>query len=120
MQDVLATVIERVRDGALNDPAKLGTFVLGTCRMQALGRKRSASRRARILALYSDPRAPEGTPSAGVETADLPRVRECLARLADRDRTVPLLAGLAGCAHGRLGEYLFRPPIKAHPARLGG
>jgi RNA polymerase sigma-70 factor, ECF subfamily len=118
VQDVLATVIERVRAGALNDPAKLGSFVLGTCRMHAVGRKRSASRRARILALYADPRTPEGTSSAAVETADLPRVRECLARLADRDRTVLLLTFYAELDAAALGHELGVEASHARVIRL--
>ena len=46
---------------------------------------------ARILALDGDPHTPEGSASPAVELADLPRVRDCLARLADRDRSVLLL-----------------------------
>lgn len=118
MQDVLATAIERVRAGALNDPAKLGSFVLGTCRMQALGRKRSVSRRARILALYGDPRVPEGAASPAVETADLPRVRDCLARLADRDRTVLLLTFYAELDAGALGHELGVDASHARVLRL--
>lgn len=118
MQDVLATVIERVRAGALNDPTKLGSFVLGTCRMQALGRKRSLSRRARILALYGDPRTPEGSAAPAVEMADLPRVRDCLARLADRDRTVLLLTFYAELDAAALGNELGVDAAHARVLRL--
>jgi len=95
VQDVLVTVIERVRAGAVNEPERFGSFVLGTCRMHAIARKRSETRRARILAMYEDPRiegAKASSSSSSDASLDLPRVRDCLATLADRDRAVLLLS----------------------------
>jgi RNA polymerase sigma-70 factor (ECF subfamily) len=108
VQDVLTTVIERLRAGAVNDPDKLGSFVLGTCRMQAIGRNRSEARRSRILALYGDPRAGEqrAADASPVEAADLDRVRDCLDRLSDRDRTVLLLSFYAELDAEAVGREL--------------
>jgi len=91
VQDVLTTVIERARAGAVREPDKLASFVLGTCRLLVQNRVRDAARRARILALYGDPR---GVSTSDHEPADgkaLERIAECMHALADRDRTVLLL-----------------------------
>lgn len=112
VQDVFATVIERVRRGELNDPDKLGAFILGTCRMQVIGRKRSEARRARILAIYGDPRIDDAAADETFEVTagDLERVRDCLARLADRDRTVLLLTFYAELDADALGREVGLQP----------
>jgi RNA polymerase sigma-70 factor (ECF subfamily) len=112
MQDVLTTVIERVRGGAVHQPDKLGSFVLGMCRLQAIGRKRGEARRARILALYGDQREGEQDLPEGlrVDSLDLSRVRDCLSRLADRDRTVLLLTFYAELDAAALGREIGVEP----------
>ncbi|MDX2023039.1 MAG: sigma-70 family RNA polymerase sigma factor [Deltaproteobacteria bacterium] len=93
--DVLAKVIERVRAGGMNEPEKLGSFVLGVCRTLLHERWRIESRRTKILAKYGDTRAAAADASTSepeASTALLPRVRSCLERLGDRDRTVLLLS----------------------------
>ncbi len=104
--DVLTTVIERLRAGAMADPEKLGSFVLGVCRLLVLDRQRSHSRKAKILARFATalPAEAEVSNAQEVESTHLARVRDCLAALADRDRTVLLLsfyAELDGEAVGR-------------------
>ncbi len=107
MQDVLAMVIELLRNGAVKDHVKLGSFVLGTCRMQVMGRKRTDARRARILAIYADPRAvAQGDETRRADSADVARVRDCLTRLTDRDRTVLLLTFYAELDAASLGREL--------------
>lgn len=88
VQDVLATLLERARAGAIENPDKLGSFVLGTCRLMSVDRKRTDARRARILAIYPEP----NTVDPAFPITDLARVTDCLARLAERDRTVLLLS----------------------------
>jgi RNA polymerase sigma-70 factor (ECF subfamily) len=105
-QDVLALVLERLRGGAMKNPDKLGSFVLGTCRMQAIAKKRGDARRARILAMYGDPRAMGVSDASPVESADLGRVRDCLTGLTDRDRTVLLLTFYAELDAAALGREL--------------
>jgi len=107
VQDVLVTVLERARAGAVEEPERLGSFVLGTCRMHAITRKRNLARRTRILTIYEDPRT-EGATSemAAGALADLPRVRDCLTTLTDRDRTVLLLSFYAELDAKELGREL--------------
>lgn len=90
VQDVLTTVIARVRAGAVHEGGKLGGFVLGTARMLVNNRVRLESRRARLLAVYGDPRVADADAEPQTE-ADLARVGGCLGQLGERDRAVVLL-----------------------------
>jgi RNA polymerase sigma-70 factor, ECF subfamily len=97
VQDVLATVIQRVREGAVREPEKIGAFVVGTCRMLATNRARGDARKARLLAKYGDPRTAltshphDADDPQNIERVDLVRVGDCLSKLPDRERTVLLL-----------------------------
>lgn len=112
VQDVLATVLQRVRAGAVQEPSKLGAFVLGVSRMLVVNKKRGEARRARLLATYRDPRAEElaaasPSPTGGL---DLDRVRDCLGLMADRDRTVLLLSFYAELDAAAIGRELAVEP----------
>jgi len=94
VQDVLTTVLQRVREGAVHEPEKIGAFIVGTCRMLVQNQTRGDARKARLLAKYGDPRtaandANDSHPSAQL---DLARVGDCLGKLPDRERTVILLS----------------------------
>jgi RNA polymerase sigma-70 factor (ECF subfamily) len=91
-QDALVTVLQRIRAGEIREADKLGSFVLGTCRMLAANRMRGEARRSRLLAQYADPReAVAGGEPLGVRQ-ELERVSHCLGALPDRERTVLLLS----------------------------
>jgi len=45
MQQVMLMMIERLRAGALREPAKLASFVFGICRMVVLDLRRGTARR---------------------------------------------------------------------------
>ncbi len=89
VQQVLLVTIERLRAGAVREPERLASFVLGTCRMVVLDLKRGGRRRERVLGQFA-----HDLPCAGV--ADEPRVdgerlTACLEHLTERERTVVLL-----------------------------
>lgn len=109
VQDVLATIIEKARAGALRDPEKLGSFVLGTCRLLATGRKRDSARRTRILAMFFDPRTQQSE-APPVDRLDVGRVRDCLELLPHRDRAVLLLSFYAELDAAAAGQELGLPP----------
>ena len=88
-QQVTMTTLERVRRGELRDPARLGSFVLGMCRMVVLDLRRTDRRRERLLATY-----PDDVPSADPAIAprvDHARVERCLRGLPERERSVLVL-----------------------------
>jgi RNA polymerase sigma-70 factor, ECF subfamily len=89
-QDTLTLVTSKLRERALRDPAQLGSFVLGTCRLLVTGERRTRARRKRLLAQYADPS--EAVTAPPTERADLERVARCLGSLSDREQTVLLLS----------------------------
>jgi len=87
VQQVLMITIESVRAGKIRDPGKIESFVLGTCRMTVLEIRRGSSRRERLLDQYYVPAvsvSPEPLP-------DLDHLAQCLARLAERERSVVVM-----------------------------
>jgi RNA polymerase sigma-70 factor (ECF subfamily) len=88
MQQVMVMLIERLRAGALRDPAQLVSFVFGICRMVVLDLRRGTARRERLLEIYGDALAPAETLAPNLDSA---RLADCLERLPERERTILLL-----------------------------
>lgn len=84
-QDVLLTVLARLRQGALREPDRVASFVLGTCRQLATASARTRRRRDALLA--SEP-PPE--PARPVDPLPHERLVRCLSALAARERTIVL------------------------------
>jgi RNA polymerase sigma-70 factor, ECF subfamily len=86
VQQVLMITIESVRAGKVRDPERIGSFVLGICRMVVLEIRRGGARRERLLEQYLPPvsASPEPPP-------DLDKLAECLGRLAERERSVVVM-----------------------------
>lgn len=86
MQHVLMMVLEKLRAGALRDPAQVVSFVFGTCRRVVLDQQRGSRRREKLLEAYGD-----DLPIADIAPAprlDHERVARCLESLPERERTV--------------------------------
>jgi RNA polymerase sigma-70 factor (ECF subfamily) len=90
MQHVMALMIEQLRSGALREPDRVVSFVLGACRMTVLELRRSGRRREALLERHGH--------ELGIADLDAPprldheRVVECLRRLAEKERTVLLMS----------------------------
>jgi len=93
VQQVLLTTLERLRKGALRDPDKLASFVLGMCRMTVLEIRRGAWRRERLLEEWGDKAEAYEAPEPRV--LDEARLADCLEALAERERSVVSLTFLA-------------------------
>ena len=88
-QQVLITTLEALRAGRLREPGKLGSFVLGTCRMTVLDLRRGARRRERLLERFGrDLLAPVQPPLPCLDREQLAR---CLQNLKERERTVVVM-----------------------------
>jgi len=86
VQDVLMMTLTKLRAGALRDSGKLASFILGTCRQMVIDGRRGGHRRERILETFSASfleLTEESEPSL-----DIQRLESCLARLAERERSV--------------------------------
>ncbi len=90
VQQVLLITLEALRAGKLREPAKIASFVLGTCRMTVLDFRRSAFRRERLLQelgghteIVQLPASPEYDPT---------QLAHCVQSLKERDRTVVVMS----------------------------
>jgi RNA polymerase sigma-70 factor (ECF subfamily) len=88
-QQVLLVTIEKLRTGEIRNPDEIGSFILGTSRMQAGAMERKARRRDSLIARFH---APELYAEASTGTCDLDAVERCLQQLAERDRQVLVLS----------------------------
>jgi RNA polymerase sigma-70 factor (ECF subfamily) len=88
-QQVLITTIEALRAGRLREPAKLASFVLGTCRMTVLDLRRGAQRRARLLEQFGADLLAPAEPS--LPELDHEQLTGCLQALKERERTVVVM-----------------------------
>jgi RNA polymerase sigma-70 factor (ECF subfamily) len=86
VQQVLLMTIECLRAGEVREPGRLGSFVLGMCRMVVLDRRRTGRRQASLLGEFAQD-VPSGTADAGPRLDD-ERLLHCLERLPERERSV--------------------------------
>ena len=90
MQQVMAMTIEKLRAGALDEPQRVVSFVLGACRMTVMEQYRGQRRREELLERFAG-----DVPIADVHIAprlDHERVATCLDRLPERERAVLVLS----------------------------
>ena len=88
-QTVLLEVIAAMRSGRIADPARLGGFVLATCRHLAWDENRGVARDKRLAqSLAGDE---PSVPAPGVTEVDRMRLEDCVRRLPEREQKVVLL-----------------------------
>jgi RNA polymerase sigma-70 factor (ECF subfamily) len=89
VQDVLVLTLERLRAGRVREPDRLASFVLGSCRLVVRNHRRGRRRREVLLDRFAGvfPHRAE----ADTLLLDRGRLRECLGRLAERERSVLVL-----------------------------
>lgn len=90
MQHVMTLTLEQLRSGALRDPERVVSFVLGACRMTVLEMRRGGLRREALLARYGD--ALSIADIAEPPRLDHDRMADCLQRLAERERSVLVMS----------------------------
>jgi RNA polymerase sigma-70 factor (ECF subfamily) len=88
-QEALMLTLAKLRAGELREPERIGSFLLGTCRLLAVGAKRTRARRGRLLLQYAEPSA---APPSSEHVGDRERLVRCLGRLRDREQTVLVLS----------------------------
>lgn len=89
VQDVLLMTLQKLRAGALRESGKLASFILGTCRQTVIDGRRGGTRREHILETFSAS-LPEVSQEPE-EPLDVQRLEHCLARLAERERSVLIM-----------------------------
>ena len=95
VQQVMLLTIEKLRRGDVRDPDQIASFVLGTSRTLAIASRRTEARRERLRNEFLAPDAVAAAETAA--TLDLDRLEQCLAQLADRERSIVFLSFYAEC-----------------------
>ena len=93
VQNVLLMTLERLRAGRIREPERIGSFVLGTCRMTVLEMRRGTRRREALLETFGDVAATFESPEPGLLDGD--RLARCLEALSERERSVVVLTFFA-------------------------
>ena len=86
MQDVLVMVLQKLREGAVREPERLVSFVLGTARQMVVDGRRSGRRRDRILEAFPVDLVPPDEEAP--DPLDTERLGRCLGALPERERAV--------------------------------
>jgi RNA polymerase sigma-70 factor (ECF subfamily) len=104
VQQVMLLTIEKLRSGLVRETDQIASFILGTCRMMAKDHRRREWRRERLREAF----LPSSIVEAPADDAglDLDRLEHCLARLADRERSVVLLTFYAEKSATEVGTEL--------------
>lgn len=118
MQHVMALALEHLREGALREPQRIVSFVLGTCRLTVMELRRSEQRRAELLRRHADL-----LPVADIALAprlDHRRVADCLERLPHRERSVIVMSFFDEAPSEQVGERLGLSPGNVRVIRHRG
>lgn len=118
VQDVLLMTLTKLRAGALRDSGKLASFILGTCRQMVIDGRRGGHRRERILETFSAS-LPELTEEPD-EVLDVQRLEQCLAGLAERERSVLIMTFYDDRAADEVGTALGLSPGNVRVIRHRG
>jgi RNA polymerase sigma-70 factor (ECF subfamily) len=129
MQQVMLVTIEKLRRGEVRDADQIASFILGTSRMLAIAARRKGARRARLREALLPPEA--FVEPRAEATLDLDRLEQCLAQLADRERSVVFLtfyaesaaaavAAEVGVSEGNVRVIRHRALVKLRACVLAG
>lgn len=115
VQDVLLLTLERLRAGRVRQPERLASFVLGACRLVVRNQRRGRRRRDGLLDRFGAqlPNRVEPEPLR----LDQRRLRECLGRLAERERSILALTFYAEQPSGQIASQLGLTPENVRTLR---
>jgi len=104
VQDVLMLTLQRLRAGRVREPERIVSFMLGTCRQMVIDLRRGQNRRQRLLETFAgDVPISEFAPAPPL---DAERLRPCLERLTERERTVVLMSFYDGRSAAEVAREL--------------
>jgi RNA polymerase sigma-70 factor (ECF subfamily) len=85
-QEILLTVIQALRAGRIEQPERMGAFVLGVCRMVLRDSRKSTQRREELMGRFGADLVAQTAPAE--PELDARRLEQCMAKLGETDRTV--------------------------------
>jgi RNA polymerase sigma-70 factor (ECF subfamily) len=104
-QETLLRFVQALRGGKVQDPERIGGFVLGICRNLARERVRSSERRAELFAELSSALASlEDEPE--VAPYQLAQLEDCLSHMTKRSRDVIRHAYIDGHSAAEIGQRM--------------
>ncbi len=105
-QEVFLVVIDAMRRGRIEQPDRLGAFILATCRHLVWDENRGEGRRRRPLPELG----PEAVELPAVGEIDRFRLERCLMRLAEREMGVVVLTYIADWPPERIATAFGTTP----------
>jgi RNA polymerase sigma-70 factor, ECF subfamily len=118
VQDVLMLALQKLRAGAVNEPERIASFLLGIARQLVIDTRRSSGRRERLLDTFALDLEPiESTESPAPDTG---RLQHCLQALPERERSVLVMTFYDDCAADTLGTQLGLSPNNVRVIRHRG
>ena len=99
-----ADLVQELRAGAVREPERIASFMLGMARQMMLDSLRNSGRRERILNEFPIDLIPVEEPA--VEEPDEARLQHCLQALTERERTVLVMTFYDDCPADALGTQL--------------
>jgi RNA polymerase sigma-70 factor (ECF subfamily) len=103
VQDVLLMALQKLRAGAVHNPARIASFMLGTARQMVLDTRRNRGRRERLLGTFPLDLIPAEEPTTDAAPE---RLRHCLQALPERERAVLVMTFYDDCPADTLGKQL--------------
>jgi RNA polymerase sigma-70 factor (ECF subfamily) len=115
VQEVLLLTLERLRAGRVRQPERLTSFVFGACRLLVRNLRRGTRRRDGLLERFAGELAHQTRPDP--LRLDQGRLRDCLGRLAKRERSVLVLTFYAEQTSGEIAGRLGLSPENVRTVR---
>ena len=104
VQDVLMLALQKLRAGAVREPERIASFVLGIARQLVIDTRRNTGRRERLLDTFALDLEPDDAPSP--DAPDTDRLQHCLQALPERERSVVVMTFYDDWPAERLGTQL--------------
>jgi RNA polymerase sigma-70 factor (ECF subfamily) len=104
IQDVLLMTLQKLRAGAVREPDRLASFILGTCRQRVIDARRGGIRRERILDTFGIEF--ESVLEDEQHALDTDRQQQCHERLSERERAVLVMTFYDDRPADAVGEEL--------------
>ena len=116
-QDALLLMIEALREGRVEQPERLGGFVLGICRSLAFDRARQRERRAALWETYGPALHVVSLEAVERESYEIAHLEDCLSQLSKRARDLVRLGYVESRAHDEVAAELDISPANARVLR---
>ena len=104
VQDVLMLALQKLRAGAVKEPERIGSFMLGIARQRIIDERRNTGRRGKLIDTYAldlEPQEPDFP-----DDPDLSGLQQCLQALPERERSVIVMTFYNDCPAEVLGGQL--------------